>query len=382
MLKYVIQNVRRRKVRTFLTILGIAVCIQMFTIISSIIDYTISDLEGELAKYAGQMYVKAKSTVNSETGESFPPVNSTIQQKDGDEVLSHFESVIQSELSTPVIFNVIAGPAGPNMPPQALAVGIPAGKEQAYTGKDAKAEAGELQLTAGQKEVILGADAAKFFKVTGVGESVTIAGETFQVKGIFEKNNRVIDPLVLINIEHAQEVFALKETYSSVLLTVKKMEDIKTIADGIKQQNSKLDVMTQEGIAENINNSLKGTKMFMSTILVTVVGVAVIVILIVMILAIMERTKEIGVLRAIGASKKNIMFSILSESLIMSLIGGLVGVGLGFLVLLYVFESPNFFTTEIGMLAVGMSVLIGVLSSLYPSFKAIKIHPQEALRYE
>jgi len=381
MFKYVIQNVRRRKVRTLLTILGIAVCIQMFTIISSIIDYTISDLEGEMSKYAGQMYVKAKS-VSSSTGETFPPMNSSILQDDGDKVLEDFGEEIQQDLSTPVIFNMIAGPAGPNMPPQALAVGVTPGKEQAYTGEDVKVESGSLELKQGEKQVVLGADAAAFFKVDQVGDSIQLSGEKYTVSGLLESANRVVNPLVLLSVEDAKETFSLADTYSTVLLTVKKLDDIEIISKEITSDNDKLEVMTQEGIAENINSSLQGTKMFMSTILITVVGVAVIVILIVMVLAIMERTKEIGVLRAIGASKREIMSSVLLESLIMSFIGGTIGVGLGFLVLLFVFQAPYFFTNEIAFLAVGMSILIGVLSSLYPSFRAVKIHPQEALRYE
>jgi putative ABC transport system permease protein len=381
MIKYILQNIRKRKVRSLLTVLGIAVCIQMFTIISSIIDYTISDLEGELTKYAGQMYVKNKSTAST-TGETFPPMNSSILQSSGDQILSDFEGEIQGDLSTPVIFNMIAGPAGPNMPPQALAVGVNPGKEQAYTGKGIEMQGGSLSLNKDGKHVVLGASAATFFEVNKVGDSILLAGDTYVVSGILKKNNRVVDPLILLSIENAQKTFSLKETYSTVLITVKKLADIDSLSKDIESQNSKLEVMTQEGIADNINSSLAGTKMFMTTILVTVIGVAVIVILIVMTLAIMERTKEIGVLRAIGATKKNIMFSILSESLLMSFIGGSIGVSLGYLVLLWVFQAPDFFTLQIAYLGVGMSILIGILSSIYPSYRAIKILPQEALRYE
>ena len=122
--------------------------------------------------------------------------------------------------------------------------------------------------------------------------------------------------------------------------------------------------------------------MFMSTILITVIVVAIIVILIVMTLAIMERTKEIGVMRALGAQKADITKFIIFEALCMSLLGGVLGVLGGYGILRFIFSAPEFMTAEIGITSLAMAVLVGVLSSLYPSLKAVNIQPQEALRYE
>lgn len=381
MFKYVIQNIRKRKVRTFLTIIAIAVCIQMFTVINSIINYTIADLEGEMTKYAGQMYVKDIGA-SSTGGAEFPPMSSTISKETGDFILNDLESEVNLDLSTPIIFRMIAGPTAPNMPPAALAVGVQPGKELAYTGDDISMKEGSLELQVGEKQVVLGSAAANFYGINHIGEEIEISGSKFEVIGLLESGNRVTDPLVLAPIEELQSIFSLESTYSVVLLTVQTMASVNSISDRIDTTYQGVEVMTQGSIAENITETLKGTKMFMNTILITVVAVAIIVILIVMTLTIMERTKEIGVMRALGAQKSVIMKSILFESLCMSLIAGVLGVLGGYAILRFVFTAPEFMTWNISFTSLSMAVLVGVLSSLYPSLKAISIEPQEALKYD
>lgn len=381
MFNYVLQNIRKRKIRTILTILGISVCIQMFTVINSIIDYTIADLEGEMAKYAGQMYVKNISA-SASSGEEFPPISSTISSNTGDDILHNLQADVNKELSTPVIFRVIAGPTAPNMPPQALAVGVRSGKEIAYTGEDIEIKEGSMNLQEGQPQVILGSAAAKFYNVENIGETIEISGENFEVIGLLKDGNRVTNPMVLAPIDQLQSTFSLENTYSTLLLTVNKIDSIKPISEKIESEYQGVQVMTQGNISENINQSLEGTKMFMNTILITVIVVAIIVILIVMTLAIMERTKEIGVMRALGAQKLDIIKFIVFESLCMSLLGGIIGVLGGYGILRFVFTAPEFMTWNISLTSLSMAVLVGVLSSLYPSLKAVNINPQEALRYD
>lgn len=381
MFNYVVKNIKKRKVRTILTVLAITVCIQMFTVINSIINYTISDLEGEMSKYVGQMYVKDIGEAST-SGEEFPPTNSTLSSQDGDTILEDLQSEINMDLSSPIIFRSIAGPTAPNMPPEALAVGIQPGKELAYTGEDISLKDGSIELQESENQVVLGSSSANFYNIDHVGETIEISGKEFEVIGILESGNRVTDPLVLAPIKQLQSVFSLESTYSTLLLTAQTIDGVETISNQIESDYQGVEVMTQGIIAENINQTLEGTKLFMSTILVTVVVVAIIVILIVMTLTIMERTKEIGVMRALGAHKWDIMKSILIESLCMSLIGGVLGVQGAYGILAFVFTAPEFMTWQICITSLGMAILVGILSSLYPSLKAINIQPMEALRYD
>jgi putative ABC transport system permease protein len=98
-----------------------------------------------------------------------------------------------------------------------------------------------------------------------------------------------------------------------------------------------------------------------------------------------ERTREIGIRRALGAKKKHIVQQFLVEAGVMATLGGLVGVGLGLLVPLGIekyFEQPTEVKTQHVLMAFGISALVGVVFGLYPAWRAANMDPVEALRHE
>ena len=105
----------------------------------------------------------------------------------------------------------------------------------------------------------------------------------------------------------------------------------------------------------------------------------------IMLVSVTERTREIGIRKAIGASRGNILSQFLVEALVVSVLGGLIGLGLsllaarlmGPLLKMQLSVSPL-----VAMLAVGFSLFIGVVFGLYPANKASRLLPVEALRYE
>ena len=105
----------------------------------------------------------------------------------------------------------------------------------------------------------------------------------------------------------------------------------------------------------------------------------------IMLASVTARTREIGIRRAIGATKFNVLFQFLIEAVIISVVGGLLGVGLGlFLVKMFSYLPELVPSIDVGniLLAFSFSVCIGLFFGVYPARKAANINPIEALRYE
>jgi putative ABC transport system permease protein len=105
----------------------------------------------------------------------------------------------------------------------------------------------------------------------------------------------------------------------------------------------------------------------------------------IMLATVSERTREIGIRRALGAKKRDIIIQFLSESLIMTLSGGLLGIVVGFLLPLMVSHfanMPTIITYRSLILAFGISGAVGVIFGLYPAYRAAGMDPIESLRHE
>jgi putative ABC transport system permease protein len=144
------------------------------------------------------------------------------------------------------------------------------------------------------------------------------------------------------------------------------------------------EISTPSGTLESFNKMLAMVAM----IVIPIVSVALLVggigVMNIMLVSVTERTKEIGVRRAIGARRSDIILQFLLEASALTGIGGVIGVIIGFLIsfLLSLFKMPS--QTPVIWVLVGfsVSVAIGLIAGLYPAFKASRLDPIEALRYE
>jgi len=106
----------------------------------------------------------------------------------------------------------------------------------------------------------------------------------------------------------------------------------------------------------------------------------------IMLVSVTERTREIGIRKAVGAKRRDILLQFLVEAVTLSLVGGLVGVGLGLMGSRFVGSLADNLTTvitpDVVLLSTGVSAAVGLLFGIYPAFRAARLNPIDALRYE
>jgi ABC-type antimicrobial peptide transport system permease subunit len=224
--------------------------------------------------------------------------------------------------------------------------------------------------------------------------SLYIRGIRFAVVGIFgteQEKDPFYEPIIYLPYQSAGRIFS-KGSQTNVILRLnnlkqleKKLNQIK-ISLGFTFPNSESIkvISAQEMIAFSKKLSVQVAVFVfsISILLLTVGGVGIMNISLV---SITERTKEIGIRRALGAAVHSIFFQFLCETVLLSLIAGLggvlLGIGIGWSMVTHS-KLPFVFPIQPASLGILLSILTGILSGLYPSIRAAKMNPIEALKYE
>lgn len=233
-----------------------------------------------------------------------------------------------------------------------------------------------------------------------VGRTLTIRGHNFVVRGVFEEFQSVAP--VLLSDDHnkaafipydlGKEIMGGSINIQQILVKPKEGVDPSKLAEDIRQELLRLHsgqedftVLKAEETLEfagNILNMLTGLIAGIAAISLVVGGIG---IMNIMLVAVTERTSEIGVRKAIGATNRQILHQFLTEAVILSVFGGIIGVlfSLGANILLRIFTNLQpVITLEIIALAVGVSMAVGIIFGVTPALRAARKNPIDALRYE
>ena len=262
----------------------------------------------------------------------------------------------------------------------------------------------ELESNGGRNVVVLGSEIAKkLFPYGGAMNQYTkISGHKFKVVGVLEEqgswvmgnwnpDNQVYIPIqnifkffasrhsrgVTINVraENSQMVEATKEEAVGVMRRVR----------GLKYNEvNDFSINQQEGLLSNINETVGVIQIAGLLITGLALFVGAIGIMNIMFVSVKERTREIGIRKAIGATKRTILGQFIAESAIICLIGGLIGLVIAIIGSMAIaqFDFPVTVDIDAVILAVTISLITGVLSGLAPAYTAAKLDPVDALRYE
>ena len=261
----------------------------------------------------------------------------------------------------------------------------------------------EVESNGGREVVVLGSEVAKklFPRGSALDQIVKIKGHNFKIVGVlteqgswvmgnFNPDNQAFLPIqnvfkyfqsanlrsVTFNVraENSAVVEAVKEEAVSIMRRVRGLKYNEMNDFSINQQEALLKTINQTvGVIQIAGLFITGLSLFVGAI-----GI-----MNIMFVSVKERTREIGIRKAIGAKKRAILGQFISESAIICLIGGIIGLIIAIILSMVINQFlPTSVQADAFILAIVISIITGVLSGFAPAYMAAKLDPVEALRYE
>ncbi len=260
----------------------------------------------------------------------------------------------------------------------------------------------EEELTS-ERVVVLGSEVAETFfgkDTDPVGDRIRIDNTPFRVIGVTKSDSALagnrLNQSIYMPIEIVFNEFSGSDIIQEIDVSVHNEEQIEQTMEDVKvllrdrhsiEEDDKDDFQITS--AQDILTTVQTITGLLTTMIAAISGISLVVggvgVMNIMLVSVTERTKEIGLLKAIGAKEKDIMMQFLIESVVMTVCGGIIGILLGvggaFLIAQAV-NIPFVVSVPAVLIAVGVSAAVGIAFGYYPARKAAKMQPIEALRYE
>jgi ABC-type antimicrobial peptide transport system permease subunit len=261
---------------------------------------------------------------------------------------------------------------------------------QGYAPKEAAIQRFRIvegQPLTGNHQIIIGRSISEALN-KDVGDTLDLSGLRLRVAGIFESKIGWEEMGGVVSLRDAQVFMGKPRKVTMYAVNVRDPEQAEGLVASINQEFPELhaslagDFVSQMPDMKNSKGMTDGIAML--AILVGGVGV-----LNTMLMSVFERTREIGVLRALGWRRRQVLGLILREALLLGILGGVAGILVAQLMVVLIMQIPSMvgllspqWSAVIIARAVAVALLLGLLGGLYPAYRATRLQPIEALRYE
>lgn len=395
-----IESLRANRMRTFLTILGVVIGISSIVVIFALSGGANSIIQDQIKSGGGTIAVvrpkdissSNKNIINSvATSQNF--LQSSLREDDFRNIskikniiatapLASFNSKIKGD-DKEITTNILA--STPNL-------------DQITGIKVAKGEF--ITNSSNARTAVIGYRTAVslFGSPHALGKYISIKGENFLIVGILEKQSSIVnfsnidfDNTIILNYDEVKNIMGSSPQIQQINIkfnTINNSDIVQHNIEEVMRNSHKGEIDYEILIGKNITHSSSDLISMGSAILALVASISLIVggigIMNIMLVNVSERTREIGIRKALGANNNQILLQFLIESLIISSVGGFFGYLLGysfsFAVSIFLPVLPVI-SWQIMALAAGLSIIIGIIFGMYPAIRAARKDPIESLRY-
>ncbi len=361
-----IKNLWRRRTRTLLTALGVAIGVAAIVTLSAFSQGLADGFQGVMTVSEADLTVGQKDALMLLYSSVDADIGAELEQIRGVKAVAGTVVGFVQMTDSPYFVLMGEDPRGFGMTRYRLLEGGP---------------------IAGRYQMWLGHIAARNFG-KAVGDTFHLAGSRYRIVGIYETGVSLEDGGGVISLRDAQSAFDKRDKVTYFSLQVDDVADISDVRAAIEERWSDLAV-ARSGEATRSDEFLdlyRSMGLFIGLFTAVVGGLGM---MNTTLMSVLERTREIGVLRALGWSRWRVVRMILGESILLAGLGGILGIGLGLGLMRLLQAVPavepmlaSRATPEILGQAFVLALLLGMIGSLYPAWRAAQLTPIEAMRYE
>jgi len=384
------KNLKRKKIRSALTIGGVAIAVAVLVSLVGFDRGYQKSLTGNIDKMGYQLLVTAKGC---------PYEAATMMLKGGgglrymeQDIYVKIQSDTRIDNITPQLVSTVYDPDRlDGKGGFAMYMGI----SDSYLKLKpwSKLKSGSWFTSETAEEAIMGYEAAEVEQRL-VGDKIFIPkiNKVLTVAGIFDRSGTQDDGIIFLPLKTAQHIFSLPDKLTGVGIKLKNIEDLGDFEEDLYNEPG-IQVISMAQVKGTILNLISSAKVMANSVAVIAIFIAVIGVVNTILMSVFERTSEIGVMKAIGASAKDIFKLVWTETILVCSFGGISGsilawLGSGFIehiiksILPYA-PSGQLVMIDPGLLSAAFigAITLGIISGIYPAWRAASMRPVEAIRH-